>query len=164
MANVISSVEKPSDFDGTNHPFVGKEVFIREMKGEPQYAGKTGVVTFVDDAGQIHGTWGGCALTIEDDYDFIEPKKVDEDHYNDGSVDVRVISEFCLTVFTNTDGKTVVVNFDDNLFSPSELVAAYKESLEALDPEPEEKESLIGKYRSYLIDCGCDKEEVMGNE
>ena len=163
MITIISFIEEPGDWDGKNHPFVGKEVFIREMKGEPQYTGKTGVVTFVDDAGQIHGTWGGCALTVDDDYDFVEPK-VDESHYNDGSVDVRTISEFCLTVFTNTDGKTVIVNFDDNLFSPSDLVAAYKESLEALDPEPEEKESLIAKYRNYLIECGCEKEEVMDNE
>lgn len=26
------------------------------------YAGKTGKVTHIDDMGQIHGTWGGCAL------------------------------------------------------------------------------------------------------
>lgn len=160
MITQISLIEEPGKWDGKNHPFVGKEVFIREMKGEPQYAGKTGVVTYVDDAGQIHGTWGGCALTVDDDYDFVEPKEVGTDHYNDGSVDVRVISEFSLTVFTNTDGKTVVVNFDDNLFSPSELIAAYKESLEALDPEPEEKEKLIAEYRSYLIACGCEKEEL----
>lgn len=35
---------------------------IIKMEGEPQYAGKEGEVLFVDDAGQIHGTWGGCAL------------------------------------------------------------------------------------------------------
>ena len=68
----ISLTEEPSEWDGAKHPFVGKKVFIREMKGEPQYTGKTGTVTFVDDAGQIHGTWGGCALTVDDDYDFID--------------------------------------------------------------------------------------------
>jgi len=164
MITQISLIEEPGERDDTDHPFVGKKVFIREMKGEPEYTGKTGTVTSVDDAGQIHGTWGGCALTVEDDYDFVEEDKVDEDHYNDGSVDVRVISEFCLTVFTNTNGNTVVVNFDSNFFSPSDLVAAYKKSLEALNPEPEEKESLIANYRSYLISCGCEKEEVTDNE
>ena len=164
MVTQISLIEEPGERDDTDHPFVGKKVFIREMKGEPEYTGKTGTVTSVDDAGQIHGTWGGCALTVEDDYDFVEEDKVDEDHYNDGSVDVRVISEFCLTVFTNTNGDTVTVNFDSNFFSPSDLVAAYKKSLEALNPEPEEKESLIANYRSYLISCGCEKEEVTDNE
>lgn len=32
------------------------------MEGEPQYAGKEGVVDYIDDIGQLHGTWGGCAL------------------------------------------------------------------------------------------------------
>ena len=159
MITQISLIEEPGEWDGKNHPFVGKEVFIREMKGEPQYTGKTGVVTYVDDAGQIHGTWGGCALTVDDDYDFVE-KKVDEGHYHDDCVDVRTISEFCLTVFTNSDGKTVVVSFDDNLFSPSDLVAAYGKSLEGLGLEPEEREDYISKYRSYLIACGCEKEEL----
>lgn len=46
---------------------VGDTVRIIEMKGEPQYTGKTGVVQFIDDAGQIHGTWGGCALIPKED-------------------------------------------------------------------------------------------------
>ena len=33
------------------------------MQGEPQYTNRQGVVTHIDDAKQIHGTWGGCALT-----------------------------------------------------------------------------------------------------
>lgn len=160
MLTQISMIEEPGEWDGAKHPFVGKEVFIREMKGEPQYAGKTGVVTYVDDAGQIHGTWGGCALTVDDDYDFVEPKKVDEGHYHDDCVDVRVIPEFCRTVFTNSDGNTVVVNFDDNFFSPLDLIAAYEKSLEGLGLDPEEKEPLIAGYRSYLIACGCGKEEL----
>ena len=41
---------------------VGKTIRIDEMAGEPQYAGKVGRVMFVDDAGQMHGTWGGCAV------------------------------------------------------------------------------------------------------
>ena len=41
---------------------VGDEIRIISMDGEPQYSGKTGTVILIDDAGQIHGTWGGCAL------------------------------------------------------------------------------------------------------
>ena len=32
------------------------------MKDEPHYKDRSGVVTHIDDAGQIHGTWGGCAI------------------------------------------------------------------------------------------------------
>lgn len=32
-----------------------------------QMAGKEGEVTVIDDAGQIHGTWGGLALIPEHD-------------------------------------------------------------------------------------------------
>ena len=46
---------------------VGDEIRIIEMKGEPQYTGKTGKVLFVDGIGQIHGTWGGCALIPQED-------------------------------------------------------------------------------------------------
>ena len=41
---------------------VGDKIKIIKMQGEEQYNGKEGVVTSIDDAGQIHGTWGGCAL------------------------------------------------------------------------------------------------------
>lgn len=43
---------------------VGDKIIITYMEGELQYTGKSGVVTHIDDAGQIHGTWGGCALII----------------------------------------------------------------------------------------------------
>ena len=46
---------------------VGDTIKIIDMIGEPQYCGKTGTVTFIDDAGQIHGTWGGCAVIPETD-------------------------------------------------------------------------------------------------
>ena len=32
------------------------------MDGEPQYTGAEGEILFIDDMGQIHGTWGGCAI------------------------------------------------------------------------------------------------------
>ena len=37
------------------------------MDGEPQYTNREGVVTHIDDAGQIHRTWGGCAVIPEVD-------------------------------------------------------------------------------------------------
>ena len=41
---------------------IGDKIKIISMNGEPQYTGKVGVVEFIDDMGQIHGTWGGCAI------------------------------------------------------------------------------------------------------
>ena len=44
---------------------LGKKIEIIRMDGEPYYNGRQGIVTRIDDMGQIHGTWGRCAL-IED--------------------------------------------------------------------------------------------------
>ena len=46
---------------------VGDKLRIINMEGEPQYTGKEGTVEYIDDAGQIHGTWGGCALIPDED-------------------------------------------------------------------------------------------------
>ena len=43
----------------------GDTIRIIEMKGEPRYTGKIGTVELIDDIGQIHGTWGGCAIQPE---------------------------------------------------------------------------------------------------
>ena len=46
---------------------IGDTIKIIKMDGEPQSPGREGVVTHIDDAGQIHGTWGGCAIIPEVD-------------------------------------------------------------------------------------------------
>jgi hypothetical protein len=46
---------------------IGDKIKIINMKEEPQYTDREGVVTHIDDAGQIHGTWGGCAIIPEID-------------------------------------------------------------------------------------------------
>ena len=46
---------------------VRDKIKIIKMEGEPQYTNREGVVTHIDDAGQIHGTWGGCAIIPEVD-------------------------------------------------------------------------------------------------
>ena len=38
------------------------KIRIIYMDGEPDYTDKVGEVYSIDDAGQIHGSWGGCAL------------------------------------------------------------------------------------------------------
>ena len=41
---------------------VSDKIRIIHMDKEPQYDGKTRIVEHIDDVGQIHGSWGGCAL------------------------------------------------------------------------------------------------------
>ena len=41
---------------------VGDAIRIIDMDGEPHYAGREGTVLSIDSIGQIHGTWGGCAI------------------------------------------------------------------------------------------------------
>ena len=50
-----------------NKPRVGQTITIISMAGEPEYCGKTGVITHIDDAGQLHGTWGGLTVIPGDD-------------------------------------------------------------------------------------------------
>ena len=54
---------------------VGDKIRIIRMNGEPQYSGKTGIVEVIDDIGQIHGSWGGCALIPGvDEYEVVDDK------------------------------------------------------------------------------------------
>lgn len=52
-------------------PIRGDKIRIIEMIGEPNYTGREGIVTYIDDAKQIHGTWGGLALLESDEWEII---------------------------------------------------------------------------------------------
>ena len=41
---------------------VSDKIRIILMEGEPQYSGKEGIIEHIDDIGQIHDSWGWCAL------------------------------------------------------------------------------------------------------
>lgn len=56
---------------------IGDTIRIDYMEGEPDYTGREGVVKSIDDAGQIHGTFGGCAVIPGTD-SFTVIKKRDE--------------------------------------------------------------------------------------
>lgn len=52
---------------------IGDYIRILRMIDEPEYTGRQGYVTSIDDIGQLHGTWGGLAVIPgEDDYVVIE--------------------------------------------------------------------------------------------
>lgn len=46
---------------------VGDKIRIISMKDEPSYEGRVGVIEYIDDANQLHGTWGGLAIVPEVD-------------------------------------------------------------------------------------------------
>lgn len=49
----------------------GDIIHIYHMFGESEYAGREGVVRYIDDMNQIHGSWGGLALQFDDDWEII---------------------------------------------------------------------------------------------
>lgn len=51
---------------------VGRKIRITWMKDEPNYCGRVGVINYVDDLGQLHGSWGGLAVIPgEDSFEFV---------------------------------------------------------------------------------------------
>ena len=57
-------------------PQIGDTIHIISMNGEPSYTGREGVITSIDDIGQLHGTWGGLAIIPgEDTFDIIQSKE-----------------------------------------------------------------------------------------
>lgn len=52
---------------------IGDRIRINHLEGEDnRYDGKEGIVTRIDDMGQLHGTWGGLAvIPDEDEYTII---------------------------------------------------------------------------------------------
>ena len=52
---------------------IGDTIKIVCMIGEPDYDGTIGVVDYIDDAGQLHGTWGSLAVIPDlDIFEIIE--------------------------------------------------------------------------------------------
>ena len=50
-------------------PKIGDTVHIYHLMGEDtRYDGAEGIITSIDDAGQLHGTWGGLAIIPYEDY------------------------------------------------------------------------------------------------
>ena len=52
---------------------IGDKIRIIRMDGEPDYTDKTGIIEKIDNAGQIYGSWGRCAVIPEwDQFEIIE--------------------------------------------------------------------------------------------
>ena len=78
---------------------IGCYVKIIEMKGEPNYNGRIGKVLSIDDANQIHGTWGGCAIIPE------------EDRFEALSEERNRLFEMCEKTSTSIEGMSTLVDY-----------------------------------------------------
>jgi predicted ATP-grasp superfamily ATP-dependent carboligase len=57
---------------------IGDNIKIIWMAGEPEYTGRVGTIDHIDDIGQLHGTWGGLAVSPGDDIiELVSQKKMD---------------------------------------------------------------------------------------
>lgn len=56
-----------------NKRYIGKRIIIHHLDGEDnRYDGIEGVVQYLDDMGQLHGTWCGLAIIPDiDDFEII---------------------------------------------------------------------------------------------
>lgn len=58
---------------------IGKKIRIIEMKDEPTYTGRIGIVDHVDGINQLHGTWGGLAIIPgTDKFEILEEEDSEE--------------------------------------------------------------------------------------
>ena len=46
---------------------IGMKIKIIKMKDEPNYTNKVGIIKYIDDLGQLHGSWGSLAIIPEVD-------------------------------------------------------------------------------------------------
>ena len=90
-------------------------------------------------------------------------KPMFSDYYNDGFIDYRIsifskYAEDALAIFANVDGESKTIKLDDNQFAPIYLVRAYKELFK--DDYSDNKNDYIKAFCDYLVETGCDPEEL----
>ena len=87
----------------------------------------------------------------------------DEQHYNDGYVDIRDIPEFCLWTFTTDTRHTKTLCFDDNFYRPLDIVDCYRDMIALMDEERlnESVEELVNAVKAWMMENGCPEEELI---
>ena len=88
---------------------VGDKIVIKGFASNgpsaADYIGKTGIVEFIDDIGQLHGTWGSLGILPEDEYEVLqegETVHVFNDYLNPTTVYIlpRQLQELLEAVYT----------------------------------------------------------------
>ena len=60
---------------------IGDKIKILRLCGEPinsPYQGKEGIIKYIDDIGQLHGTWGGLAVDPDVDEFLVIKDKIEQ--------------------------------------------------------------------------------------
>lgn len=105
---------------------IGKKIEIIHMDGEPQYTGKQGVVTRIDDMCQIHGTWGRCAL-IEDCDQF----KIIEELIEEQTIETPKMKPF--DEWEDYEFALITPNDEWHYFKPKTNTGAYDEAMKLIN-------------------------------
>lgn len=84
----------------------------------------------------------------------------DPTHYNDGLIDFRVIEEFSLIVFTNRDGETITLNYDDGRHTTLDEIKAYKGLWSKKWNMDDELEAYLQGFKNHLVSLLVPKEEL----
>ena len=86
-------------------------------------------------------------------------KENTETHYNDGLIDVSYIDDFCFIVFVNIDGECKVISYDNNFFSPSDMLRAYRELWR--ESWNDDFEECFNGFKKWMLDNGCPEEDLV---
>ena len=122
---------------------VGDLIKIIYMVGEPKYNGKVGCVTLIDDAGQIHGTWGGCAICTDEDRYMVISRP--------GSGDFLLWKTPDL--FSEQEKDQITRRFLDEAFEdPKEGISWYTDMI----MHPEKRESWLQNYCHLVFEKDFD--------
>ena len=88
----------------------------------------------------------------------------DYGHYNDDVVDMHIVEEFCLWVLVARNGDCKAICYDDNFFSPRDLLEAYTELIEhwakEWEVEEDEKQHHITQFKTYLLRTGAEPTDL----
>lgn len=119
----------------------GDRIRIIKMDGEPHYDGKEGEVDYIDDIGQIHGTWGGLAIVPEVDIYELITEAVEESFDLEDDINIYFVADGCKCQLTEQD--------IEEFIEPEGIIEDMKDIYQIL----------CGKYDDVNIDYWCYTED-----
>ena len=120
---------------------VGDKIKICDMDGEPHYTGKEGVITSIDDMGQLHGTWGGLAVNPHFDVVRILEKKkpslkqLIEREIKNGNMSAEIMYDDFTIYHDIIDDTYYIELFDEDIIKQVTLVTElrYEDGIDIYD-------------------------------
>ena len=94
----------------------------------------------------------------------MNPETIDLTHYHDGLMNVQIIPDFGLWVFTNFEGDTKVVSYEDNFFSVVDMLKAYRELWKPGFTQEQEEPAFFDAFKKWLVATGANEAELEDDE